>query len=202
MQVKEISEFNSAKYKITLDNGIAFVLYKGDLSKYKIEEGETDDSVIEEIFEEVLPKRALDRSLKTITGKDITSGELKKKLEKDGYPEDTIEVTIERLKKERLLDDERYVRLFIESKSLKKSKRDIMAALYQKEIDTDMAERIYNELKDEGSLSDEKELIVKLLQKRHFDIENAEYEERQKQIKYLLNKGFSYDSIHSVMRGE
>ena len=114
MHIKEISEFNSAKVKIILDNGIAFVLYKGDLSKYKIEIGEINDDIINEIFTEVLPKRALDRSLKIITGKDLTSGELKKKLKKDMYPEYVIEETVERLKNERLLNDERYIRLYIE----------------------------------------------------------------------------------------
>ena len=55
MHIKDITEFNSAKVKITLDNGIAFVLYKGDLSKYKIEIGEIEDDIINEIFGEVLP---------------------------------------------------------------------------------------------------------------------------------------------------
>ena len=201
MHIKEISEFNSAKMKITLDNGIAFVLYKGDLSKYKIEIGEINDDIINEIFTEVLPKRALDRSLKIITGKDLTSGELKKKLEKDLYPEYVIEETVERLKNERLLNDERYIRLYIESKSAKKSKRDIMAALYQKDIDLDLAEKIYDELKADGILSSEEELIRKLLDKRHFDFENATFEDTQKQIKYLMGKGFSFDSIRSVLKG-
>lgn len=201
MHIKDISEFNSAKVKITLDNGIAFVLYKGDLSKYKIEIGEIEDDIINAIFDEVLPKRALDRSLKIITGKDLTCGELKKKLEKDLYPEDVIEETLERLKNERLLNDERYIRLYIESKSAKKSKRDIMSALYQKDIDLNLAEKIFDELKSDGSLSSEEDLIIKLLHKRHYDFENASFEDTQKQIKYLCSKGFSYDSIHSVLKG-
>ncbi|MBO4311075.1 MAG: RecX family transcriptional regulator [Lachnospiraceae bacterium] len=202
MLIKNISEFNSTKYIITLDNGIAFVLYKGDLSKFGIKEGDADEDIIDEIFNEILPKRAMDRSLKIITGKDVTEGELFKKLENDLYPRDIIEDVIDRLKKERLIDDERYVRNFIEAKSEKKSKRDILSALYQKEINADLANRIYDELKDDGSLFDEKELIIKLLNKRHFDFENASFEEKQKQINYLLQKGFSYDSIHSALKNE
>jgi regulatory protein len=63
-----------------------------------------------------------------------------------------------------------------------------------------LAERIYAELSEEGSLSDERELIINLLEKRHYDFENADFEEKQKQIRYLLGKGFSYDSIHSALK--
>ena len=63
-----------------------------------------------------------------------------------------------------------------------------------------LAERIYDELSSEGSLSDEKELIIKLLEKRHYDFENADFDEKQKQIRYLMGKGFSFDSIHSALK--
>ena len=202
MYISEIKNINSQKVKISLDNGIAFVLYKGDLPKYGIKEGDIEDSVINDILTELLPKRALNRALKIITGRDMTEGMLKNTLIKDGYPEDIIDSCIERLKKERLLDDERFVRGFIESKSFKKSKKDIMIALSMKGVNSDFAERIYDELNEEGSVESEKNLIRKLLEKRHFDFENADYESIQKEMQYLYRKGFSPDSIHSAFKDE
>jgi len=199
MIIKEIIDINSKKSKIVTDNGIAFVLYKGDLSKYNIVIGEVEDETIEEIFDRLLPKRALDRSLKILTGRDVTEGMLKDKLKQDGYFDDIIDKTIERLKKERLLDDERYVRGYIEGKSNKKSKRDVIIALSQKGIPSEFSEKIYNELKEDGYLCDEEELIKKILIKRNYNFDEPTYEEKQKQIRYLLSKGFSYDSIHSVI---
>ena len=202
MYIFEIKKINSQKVKISLDNGIAFVLYKGDLPKYGIKEGDIEDSIINDILTELLPKRALNRALKIITGRDMTEGMLKNTLIKDGYPEDIIDSCVERLKKERLLDDERFVRGFIESKSFKKSKKDIMIALSMKGVNSDFAERIYDELNEEGSVESEKNLIRKLLEKRHFDFENADYESIQKEMQYLYRKGFSPDSIHSAFKDE
>ena len=201
MFIEEIKELNSQKVKIFLDNGIAFVLYKGDLSKYGISEGEVDDSIIDDIFLDVLPKRAMARALKIITGRDMTENMLYKKLSEDGYSDEICEDVINRLRKERLLDDDRFIKGFIEAKSSKKSKRDIIAALYEKGIDSDKAEAVYDELYSNGDLSSETDLIKSLLVKRKFDPETASFEECQKEIQYLLRKGFSFDSIRSAMKG-
>ena len=199
MEIKSITDFKSNKVKIDAE-GVTFALYKSDLKKYDIKEGELEEDIFNEIMTEILPKRALDRSLKIITGRDMTEGMIKDKLKEDLYPADIIDSVIERLKQERLINDERFIRGFIEGKSSKKSKRDIMVALSSKRVDMNLAERIYAELFEEGSLSDEKELIIKLLEKRHYDFEKADFEEKQKQIRYLLGKGFSYDSIHSALK--
>ena len=199
MEIKSITDFKSNKVKIDAE-GVTFALYKSDLKKYDIKECELEEDIFNEIMTEILPKRALDRSLKIITGRDMTEGMIKDKLREDLYPLDIIDSVIERLKQERLINDERFIRGFIEGKSSKKSKRDIMVALSSKRVDMNLAERIYTELSEEGGLSDEKELIIKLLEKRHYDFENADFEDKQKQIRYLLGKGFSYDSIHSALK--
>ena len=199
MEIKNITDFKSNKKKIEAE-GVTFALYKSDIAKYDIKLGEMPEEVYEEIFLEILPKRALDRSLKIITGRDMTEGMIRDKLREDLYPSDIIDTVIDKLKQERLINDERFIRGFIEGKSSKKSKRDIMVALSSKRVDMNLAEKIYAELYEEGSLSDEKELIIKLLEKRHYDFENADFEEKQKQIRYLLGKGFSYDSFHSALK--
>lgn len=199
MEIKNITDFKSNKVKIEAE-GVTFALYKSDLKKCDIKIGEIEDDVYNEIIKETLPKRALARSLKIITSRDMTEGMIKDKLKEDLYPEDIIDSVIEKLKNERLIDDERFIRGFIEGKSSKKSKRDIMAALALKRVNMNQAERIYDELSSEGSLSDEKELIIKLLEKRHYDFENADFDEKQKQIRYLMGKGFSFDSIHSALK--
>ena len=199
MEIKNITDFKSNKVKIEAE-GVTFALYKSDLKKCDIKIGEIEDDVYNEIIKETLPKRALARSLKIITGRDMTEGMIKDKLKEDLYPEDIIDSVIEKLKNERLINDDRFIRGFIEGKSSKKSKRDIMAALALKRVNMNQAERIYDELSSEGSLSDEKELIIKLLEKRHYDFENADFDEKQKQIRYLMGKGFSFDSIHSALK--
>lgn len=200
MEITEINEFKKNKVKVSLDNGIAFVLYKGDLSKYGINVGEIGDNEIEELFDEVLKKRALNRSLGIISSRDMTESMIRNKLLEDGYPECVIDCVIERLKSERLINDERFIRGFIECKSEKKSKNDIFRDLSSKGVDMDLVEQIYIELKEQEALKDESELIKSILEKKHFDSENASFEDCQKMIQYLLRKGFSFDSIRSAIK--
>ena len=200
MTINNIIEFKSNKVKVECED-CSFPLYKSDIAKYGLSAGEVSKEVSDEILNEILPKRALDRALKIITGRDMTEGMIKDKLYEDGYPSFITDSVIERLKTERLINDERFIRGFIEGKSSKKSKRDIMIALASKKVNMYLAESIYDELKEEGDLSDEKELIRKLLEKRHYDFANATFEDKQKQIRYLMGKGFDMDSIHSALKG-
>lgn len=202
MNIFSIDVFKSNKVKITTDNGIAFVLYKGDLVKYGLSVDKDNSKELEFIIDELLPKRALSRALKIVSERDMTERMLSEKLNADCYPEDIINSVIDKLKKERLINDERFIRGFIESKSAKKSKRDIMIALSSKVWDMNLCERLYDELKADDCLKDESELIKELLRKRHNDFENSDYEAKQKEIRYLSSKGFSYDSIHSALRDE
>ncbi len=202
MNIVCIDNFMSNKVKITTDNGIAFVVYKGDLVKYGLSADKDNSKELEFIIDELLPKRALSRALKIVSERDMTERMLSEKLNADCYPEDIINSVIDKLKKERLINDERFIRGFIESKSTKKSKRDIMIALSSKVWDMNLCERLYDELKADDCLKDESELIKELLRKRHYDFENSDYEAKQKEISYLSSKGFSYDSIHSTLRDE
>ena len=202
MDIISIDDFKSNKVKITLDNGIAFVLYKGDLVKYGLSLNGDNSKELDIILDELLPKRALSRALKIVSERDMTERMIYEKLKGDMYPEDIISSVIDRLKKERLINDERFIRGFIEAKSSKKSKRDIMIALSSKVWDMNLCENIYDELKSDDCLKDESELIKELLRKRHYDFDNADYEDKQKQIRYLSSKGFSYDSIHSALKDE
>ena len=202
MNIISIDDFKTNKVKITTDEQIAFVLYKGDLVKYGLSVDKDNSKELDYIINELLPKRALSRALKIVSERDMTERMLFEKLKGDMYPEDIINSVIERLKKERLIDDDRFIRGFIESKSNKKSKRDIMIALSSKVWDMNKCENIYDSLKEDDCLKSEEELIKELLKKRHFDPNNSDYEAKQKEIRYLSSKGFSFDSIHSALRDD
>lgn len=200
MEVLEINNFKSNRVKVILDNGIAFVLYKGDLIKYNISVGEIEDKYISFIFEEILPKRALNRSVNIISERDMTEGMIRDKLTGDGYPEDIIDLTINKLVDNRLINDERFIRGYIEAKSNKKSRNDIFRDLSSKGVDMDLVEDIYNELKSNDMLKSETDLIKELLEKKHFMFDDASVEDINKMVQYLARKGFSFDSIRSAMK--
>ena len=99
MIVTEIKPVTRQKFQIELDGQPAFVLYKGELSRYHIQK---DEELPEEIYEElvgqVLTKRAKLRAMHLLEKMDRTRAELKKKLEQSGYPTKAVE---EALKAER-----------------------------------------------------------------------------------------------------
>lgn len=199
MEIIEIKDYKQNKVKVILDNEIAFVMYKGDLSKYGLSIGPVDDNTLRDIYDNCLYRRALDRALKIITGRDMLTKQLFDKLSMDLYPEEICFKVVERLKEERLLDDERFIKLYIESKSEKKSKNDVLRDLSGKGADMNLVEEIYNILYDSGDLTEEKDLIERILVKKKFDPDNSDFDACQKMIRYLLNKGFKFESIRSAM---
>ena len=96
MIVTEIKPVTRQKFQIELDGQPAFVLYKGELSRYHIQK---DEELPEEIYEElvgqVLTKRAKLRAMHLLEKMDRTRAEMKKKLEQSGYPTKAVEEDLE-----------------------------------------------------------------------------------------------------------
>ena len=204
MIVTKITEKNKKKLTVSLENGVAFVLYKGDFRNYHIAENENlPEKEFEEIMGELLPKRALDRSYKLLMSKDYTEKQIREKLNADGYPENIIENTVTKLKEQKYLNDSRYTENFIFWKAKSKSKRRLMTDLRAKGIGSGDAEEIYNKLLARNDIDSEEDVAKGFLQKKGFDAKNATFEEKEKMKQTLLRKGYSFDTVfHLLGRGE
>ena len=122
MVIIDIIPITKQKYKITTDEQLAFVLYKGELSHYQLEvEGEIADSVWEEI-KLLLHKRAKLRAMHLLTKMDYTEMELRQKLLQGGYMDSAVVSAIDYVKSYHYIDDERYVKKYMQQPS-KKSQR-------------------------------------------------------------------------------
>ena len=204
MIVTKITEKNKKKLTVSLENGVAFVLYKGDFRNYHIAENENlPEKEFEEIMGELLPNRALDRSYKLLMSKDYTEKQIREKLNADGYPENIIENTVIKLKEQKYLNDSRYTENFIFWKAKSKSKRRLMTDLRAKGIGSGDAEEIYNKLLARNDIDSEEDVAKEFLQKKGFDAKNATFEEKEKMKQTLLRKGYSFDTVfHLLGRGE
>lgn len=198
MYVSKLTPVTKVKYKVYLDDEFAFVLYKGELSLYGIQEGmELSQSVVDRIKKEVLEKRAKLRAMHILERADRTEAELYAKLKQDQYPEDIIACAMQYVKSFGYVGDRAYAKRFVESKRRNKSQRELMMLLQQKGI---QSEYISEALEDSYSESDEKDTIRKLVEKKHFQIEEATVEEKKKMFDYLLRKGFRYEDIRQVIQ--
>lgn len=198
MIVTKIESVTKTRFKVYVDEQFAFVLYKGELSRYRIvAEKEIEEEIFQKLKKEVVLKRAKLRALHLLNDMDRTEAQLRTKLKQGLYTEDIIEQTIEYVKSFGYIGDASYARRYIESRRQMKSKKEIYAELCKKgvardEIDNAM-EECYEDL-------DETMAIQELLRKKRFEPKNATDTEKQKMYGYLARKGFSYDKIRQVIQ--
>ena len=108
---------------------------------------------------------------------------------------------MERLVKERYVDDERYARAFVKDKVRynKWGRRKVEQALWQKHIDEDIRQRVLDEVDDEEYLSVLRPLLQ---QKRKSTKAQSDYELNQKLVRFALSRGFTFDIIRQCLNVE
>lgn len=194
MLVTALEEYTKGRYKIYLDEQFAFVLYKGELRRFKIKlDAELAEADYEEIINEIILKRAKRRTLYLLKDMDRTELQVRSKLKEGFYPEDIIDKAIDYVKGYHYIDDENYARRYIEYKSASKSRRVINLELSNKGISKEVIDRIYSEMQ----MSDDT-AIIKLIKKKRFNINESDKEQLRKMYMYLSRKGFRYEDIDSA----
>lgn len=200
MQVTKLQPLDKKRYIVYVDDSVAFVLYKGDLFTYRIEEGqEISEASYDSICQEILPKRALLRLGHLLEKRDYTEKQLRDKLHEGYYPVPAIDYAINKVKGYGFVDDERYAMRYIECSLAKKSKNRIKSDLFIKGVDKDTIERAFDNLEEEGTAQDEGALVRAILTKRHYYESERTAKDKAKQMNYLLGKGFSMSVIKSEL---
>ena len=103
-----------------------------------------------------------------------------------------------RLVKERYVDDERYARAFVKDKIRynKWGRRKVQQALWLKHIDSDIQQRVLDEI-DEKEYLDVLRPLLK--QKRKSIKAESDNEQNQKLVRFALGRGFSFDIIRQCL---
>ena len=200
MTVTNITELSKSRVRIEIDHEFAFVLYKGELRLHKIEEGdEIEDAVYDRIMKDVLPKRAKLRAMNLLKNRTYTKAQLKDKLLQGGYPEQIADIAVDYVVSYRYVDDEQYVRDFIEYNREKKSRKRIQLDLMHKGISEQLFQDIWEEIAGDDEEEIEREQIIYWMNKKHFCPQEATFEEKQKMMAFLYRKGFSINNIRSIL---
>lgn len=198
MVVTKIEAVAKNKYKVYLDERFAFVLYKGELSRYRVTVNEElSVEMYEKIRREVILKRGKLRALHLLNVMGRTEEQLRQKLRLGSYPEDIIDMVMDYVKSFGYINDQEYARSFIENRKDKKSRREIYASLCQKGVKSEDIDAAFQECYEEH---DAREAICTLLRKKGYDPENADRAETQKILGFLVRKGFRYEDIRQVIQ--
>lgn len=201
MTVTRVEPLTKTKFKVYLDGDFAFVLYKGELSRFGIREGEkVPEDTVEKIRTEVILKRAKLRAMHLLEDMDRTEAALREKLCQGLYPPDVVEDAVQYVKSFGYLNDSRYAENFVRSRQGSKSRKEIQAMLLRKGITAEQIEAAFEACYDEENGDGEKGAIQKILKKKRFSPEECDESEMQKIYAYLARKGFRYDAVRQVIQ--
>ncbi|MDE6881941.1 MAG: recombination regulator RecX [Lachnospiraceae bacterium] len=200
MIVTQISETSKSRCRVCIDGQFAFVLYKGELRKFHLKEGqEMPVDSYREITEELLPKRAKLRCMNLLQSRDYTRKQLTDKLVQGEYPQECIEEAIAYVESYGYLDDLRYAKDFIEYHISSRSRGRMEMDLMRKGIDRELIRQAFEELDEDGVEQDEASMIKELLLKKNYCPEKATRQEQQKMYGFLYRRGFRTDLIAHVL---
>lgn len=200
MMITEVAAVTKSRYRVVLDGETAFVLYRGELRRFHILQGENlSEDARQSIFHDILPKRAKLRCMNLLKSRDYTRKQLADKLRQGGYPPEIIEEALAYVESYGYINDKNYVRSFIEYNMQTKSRKRIEHDLAQKGISKELVGEVFDELQEAGLEMDEAAMIRKLLLKKNFSVKESTYAERQKMCAFLYRKGFHADAISKVL---
>lgn len=198
MTVTKIEPLGKSRSRIYIDEQLAFVLYRGELSRYRVKEGrELAEEDYREILESVLVKRAKLRRMNLLKSMDRTEYQLRQKLAQGDYPEEIIDTALAYVKSYGYVNDESYAGRYIECKQQVKSRMQITRELMQKGISGDIIRAAF----EEKEPVDEKALIRRWIEKKRIDPATASPKEKQKLYMFLMRKGFSSREVSKAIRG-
>ena len=200
MIVTGLSERDKSKIRVEIDGQFAFVLYKGELSRYGVKQGEElSPENYRIITQEILPKRVKLRAMNLLKSRAYTTMQLREKLRAGEYSEEFIALAIDYVSSFGYLDDRMYAADFVEYNKESKSKRRIQMDLQKKGISKELFGEVWKETAGDAQKELETKQIKRLMEKKHFCPGSASKEEIFKMMGFLYRKGFSTDLIRNVV---
>lgn len=118
---------------------------------------------------------------------------LLKKIKNTSFKIDDVVLTINKLKEQDLINDQKFIDFFVQSRlnQKPKGKRLIIQELKQKGVSEDLIDEYFSK----NDLQEEK-LIEKLIEKVIYRYQNLDFFEKKERLsRYLLTKGFSFEAI-------
>lgn len=200
MTVTQLTDMGKGRYKVYIEGSPAFALYRGELTRLGIREGEeiTEES-LREIQEEILPLRAKKRAMNLLQKREYTTAALREKLRDGEYPETCIEEALAYVESYGYVDDMRYTRDFITYNLDRKSRTRIEQDLMRKGIRKDTVRAVFEDLEEQGTVQDEATMIRSLLNKKKYDAGTADGREKQRMYAFLYRKGFHSEAINKAL---
>ncbi|MCR1949623.1 MULTISPECIES: recombination regulator RecX [unclassified Clostridium] len=196
----EVQKRNKERVNIYIDNEYSFSLsaelvYKEGL---KINE-KIDLEKMKSIAKEDNYMKCKNAALRIVEKSYKSEKELKDKLLLKGYDNLTIDKTLSFLKEYNFLSDTNYVKMYVKDRSRLQGKKKIKYDLIKKGINDNLIEREISNIDEE----EEKEVAYNMALKKYNVLskrESDKYKLSQKIYRFLLSKGYDYDTVSYVVK--
>lgn len=162
--------------------------------KYRLKAGmQIEKSRLDEIQLETEKSQALDKAMNFISATMKTKKQVRDYLDKKGYTQAVADYVIQKLEYYKYLDDYAYCRSYVLSVS-GKGKRALESDLFKRGADRKAIEEVLDETEEDESAA--LAVLTKYMRGKERTKENL-----YKGFKYLLAKGYGYDTAKSALSG-
>ena len=181
---------NPTRCNIYLDNSFYCGLELETVMRHRLKIGASvSPESLNEIQAESETMRALDKALNFISRSQKTKKQVAEYLEGKGYLEKTIEAVLSKMSAYKFVNDQNYAKDYARSASKNKGKRLISLELKRKGVSIDDMREALDDIDSETESDAATKLAEKYLRSKEKTRENA-----VKCYKYLLSKGFDYET--------
>lgn len=195
MIITKLDKVGTKQVRLFFDEEKYCLLYYNEVRRLGFHE---KDEVGQQEFEELnklLLHRAKLKAMSLLKYQDRTRKELKNRLMRAEFPEFITEGAIAYVESFGYINDEEYVRRYMEYKAGTKSRIQIKMDLRKKGIGTEILERIFDEYEYE-----EDDVLEEQVQKRIRQKGSVTKENFQKYYGYFARKGFNSVKIIDLLR--
>jgi|LSQX01.3.fsa_nt_gb regulatory protein len=189
---------NPDMISIYIDNKYAFSMPKEEYLKLNLyERNELTEEEIKKIREEINITAAKHNGIRMLYSKDRTEFEVRQKLIRQGFDEDTAEGAVMQLKSMGYINDRLYAHKYISDRlKLKpKSKKALMYELQKKGINKEIITEVLDEFEIDESL-----VAYRITKKRFSKYDISDPLIHRRIVSFLTHRGFSYEIINNVIK--
>jgi regulatory protein len=190
----EVQKRNPNRVNVYLDGEFAFGLARIVAAWLRVN-SELDDEKIGKLQAEDARERAIQQALLFLSYRARSESEIRQNLRKHEIPEEVIEHTLDRLRRDGLANDTGFARAWVENRGAfrPRSRRMLAMELRQKGIDEESATAALESIDDES-------LAYSAARKRAPRFKDLEWNEYRKKLsEFLARRGFSYSVIVPVV---
>lgn len=196
----EVQKRNNDRVNIYLDNEYAFsismeLVYKESL-KVKME---IDVERLKDIADKEGYLKCKNTALRIIERSFKTEKEIRDKLKEKEYTDNQIEKTVEFLREYNFINDESYVKAYINDKLATRGRQKIKYDLIRKGVDRNLIDEKLSCIDS----NDEKNTAFNLAKKKYNSIKKSEsdtYKLSGKLYRFLMSKGYNYELVKDVVK--